>query len=138
MIRELTSHDSQRILEIYRMGLETRNATFETKVPSWGEWNLQHLKHSRYVFEDENEILSWAALSLVSKRKVYEGVAELSVYVDQKHYGKGIGTELLAKVISSPEQNGIWTLFFPFSQVLACVRNERDLCDAKSQVRDLR
>ena len=74
--------DSKRVLEIYKMGLDSRNATFETSVPSWTDWDSKHLKHSRFVYEENNEILGWIALSPVSTRKVYEGVVEVRVYID--------------------------------------------------------
>jgi L-amino acid N-acyltransferase YncA len=103
--------DSQRILEIYKSGLETHNATFETSVPSWKEWDSIHLKHSRFVYENNYVILGLIALSPFSIRKVYEGVAEISIYVDTNFVNRGIGTALMEKAIISSEFNGIWTLF---------------------------
>lgn len=110
MIREIIREDAQRILEIYKMGLDTRNATFETKVPAWSDWNLKHHKHSRFVYLQDDRILGWAALSPVSAREVYSGVAELSIYIDTNCLGKGIGSKLMEKLIGSSEENGIWTL----------------------------
>jgi len=92
------------------MGIETRNATFETNLPNWEDWSSRHLKHSRFVFENNGEILGWVALSQVSSRLVYRGVAEVSIYIDLNHSKKGIGSELMNKVIQSSEENGIWTL----------------------------
>ncbi len=103
-------NDSKRILEIYKMGLDTRNATFETSVPSWTDWDSKHLEHSRFVYVENDKILGWIALSPVSARKVYEGVAEVSVYIDTNTLGKGIGSKLMEKVIISSEIHGIWTL----------------------------
>ena len=102
--------DAKRVLEIYKMGLETGNATFETSIPSWGIWNKNHLSHSRLVYEENGKILGWAALAPVSGRKVYKGVAEISVYIDTEFRGRGIGYRLLNSLIKSSEQNGIWTL----------------------------
>jgi phosphinothricin acetyltransferase len=92
------------------MGLDTRNATFETDVPFWIDWDLKHLEHSRFVYVDSEKILGWIALSPVSTRKVYKGVAEISVYVDTANLGKGIGSALMDRVIISSEEHGIWTL----------------------------
>jgi phosphinothricin acetyltransferase len=103
--------DSKSVLEIYRMGLETRNATFETTVPSWQEWDSKHLPHSRLVFEENGTITGWAALTPASARKVYDGVAEVSIYVATGHRGKKIGSALMEQIILSSENNGIWTLF---------------------------
>jgi phosphinothricin acetyltransferase len=110
MVRNMLNGDSQKVLEIYRMGLETRNATFETAVPSWQEWDSKHLRHSRFVFEEDRIITGWAALSPFSSREVYKGVAEVSIYVATGLRGKKIGSALMEKIIASSELNGIWTL----------------------------
>ena len=111
MIREMTQPDSHRVLEIYKMGLDTRNATFETEVPSWSDWDMKHLKHSRFVYVDDGSIQGWAALSPVSARKAYNGVAEISIYINTNLLGKGFGSELMDRLVISSEEHGIWTLF---------------------------
>jgi L-amino acid N-acyltransferase YncA len=110
MIRNMLNGDSQKVLEIYKMGLETRNATFETIVPSWQEWDSKHLRHSRFVSEEDGIVTGWVALSPFSSREVYKGVAELSIYVSTFSRGKKIGSALMEKTIASSELNGIWTL----------------------------
>jgi phosphinothricin acetyltransferase len=110
MIRKMTEQDSLKILEIYKMGLNTRNATFETEVPLWSQWDKNHLKHSRFVFIEHGSLLGWVALSPVSSRKAYRGVAEVSIYVDTNFLGQGIGLQLMDELIRSSEENGIWTL----------------------------
>jgi L-amino acid N-acyltransferase YncA len=110
MIREMTKQDSARVLEIYKMGMETRNATFETEVPSWDDWDRKHLNHSRFVFTDNEKVLGWVALTAVSVRPAYQGVAEISIYTDTDFRGTGIGSQLMEKAIKSSEENGIWTL----------------------------
>lgn len=107
----MTGEDGPRILEIYKMGLETRNATFETEVPSWVDWDAKHHAHSRFVFVEGEKVLGWIALSPVSARKVYAGVVEVSVYIDTDAHGKGIGSKLMEKVIFSSGEQGIWTLY---------------------------
>ncbi len=111
MIRAMLKEDGPRVLEIYKMGLDTRNATFETTVPLWTDWDLGHLEYSRFVYIDNEQVVAWIALSNVSARKVYKGVAEISVYVDTTVTGKGIGSKLMEKVIQSSEEHGIWTLY---------------------------
>ena len=110
MIRPMTAHDSARVIEIYKMGIETRNATFETEVPAWGDWDSKHLQHSRFDFIKNEKVLGWTALSAVSARPVYKGVAEISIYIDENFRAKGIGSQLMKKVIQSSEEQGIWTL----------------------------
>ena len=111
MIREMISEDSSSVLEIYKMGIDTHNATFETDVPSWVDWDSNHLKHSRFVYTENEKVLGWVALSPVSSRSAYRGVAEVSIYIDTQTPGKGIGSLLMDKVIASSEEHGIWTLF---------------------------
>jgi L-amino acid N-acyltransferase YncA len=103
--------DSKSVLEIFRMGLETRNATFETTVPSWHDWDSRHLRHSRLVYEENGIVAGWAALTPFSARDVYRGVAELSIYVADGFRGKRIGSALMQHIITLSEQNGIWTLY---------------------------
>jgi phosphinothricin acetyltransferase len=95
---------------IYEAGLATGNASFQTSAPSWEEWDAAHLKHSRMVSKLDNQVAGWTALTPVSGRCVYAGVAEVSVYVHPDSRGLGIGEELLQQLIDESENNGIWTL----------------------------
>ncbi|HUW63685.1 MAG TPA: GNAT family N-acetyltransferase [Spirochaetia bacterium] len=123
MIRGMLESDTSRVLEIYEMGIKTQNVTFETTVPLWEEWDLKHHYHSRFVFGEEVKVLGWVALSPVSTRKTYDGVAEVSLYVDVNYSGRGIGTALMNKAIESSEANGIWTLYSSiFSENTASIR----------------
>ena len=99
-----------QVKQIYESGIATGIATFETTAPSWEKWNEGHLSFARFVAAKNNEIVGWAALSPVSNRCVYGGVAEVSVYVRDLHKGKGIGELLLQNLITESESNGIWTL----------------------------
>jgi phosphinothricin acetyltransferase len=98
------------VLEIYGHGIASGMATFETKVPDWDGFNLKYLPHSRLLAVENNVPVGWAALSPVSARACYNGVAEVSVYVHQQHQRKGIGRTLLEALIGTSEQNGIWSL----------------------------
>ncbi|MDF1548766.1 MAG: GNAT family N-acetyltransferase [Bacteroidales bacterium] len=111
MIREMNQGDAKRVLEIYQQGLNTRNATFETVVPVWEDWDKKYLEHSRFVYDLNGDVVGWVVLSSVSTREVYKGVCEISIYVDNNNKGKGIGSSLMEKVIESSEINGVWTLF---------------------------
>jgi L-amino acid N-acyltransferase YncA len=108
--RYLAQVDWNSISEIYLQGIRSGNATFETEVPSWGKWDASHLKSCRLITLADGVIVAWAALVPVSARKVYSGVAEVSIYVSDTHKGKGIGKSLLEKLISESETEGIWTL----------------------------
>ena len=120
LIREMKEADWPFVNEIYRQGIATRNATFETQIPDWIEWNEKHLKECRPVACSQNKIVGWAALSPVSKRYVYRGVAEVSLYVHEKYQGQGVGKFLLEKMVEASEKVGIWTLqasIFPENKI---------------------
>jgi phosphinothricin acetyltransferase len=100
----------EAVKKIYEEGIATGNATFQQSASTWEEWNNSHLQHSRIVAKEDYNVLGWAALTPVSGRRVYAGVAEVSVYVNDKARGKGVGKQLLQKLIKESEANGIWTL----------------------------
>ncbi len=110
VINEMKAADWQRVRSIYLEGIATGQATFETEAPSWEKWDAGHLQRARLVARGADDILGWAALSPVSGRPVYRGVAEVSVYVRGETRGRGVGRALLQALIEESERNGIWTL----------------------------
>ncbi len=98
------------VKKIYEEGIATGNATFQTIAPEWEEWDAGHVNNSRLVAIDNDKILGWAALTPVSSRCVYAGVAEVSVYVTTAARGKGMGKKLLQALIEESERNNYWTL----------------------------
>ncbi len=105
----MTPDDWPEVCAIYEEGLATGIATFETTAPSWEQWTAARLPHSRLVARD-GVVLGWAALSSVSQRACYAGVAEVAVYVGAAARGRGVGRALLEAVMASAETHGIWTL----------------------------
>ena len=110
MIEQMRVNDWEQVCEIYLEGIRSGNSTFETDAPSWEKWNEGHLPFARLVMRDDETVIGWAALSPVSKRDVYRGVAEVTVYVTESARGKGIGRALLEALIAESEKNDIWTL----------------------------
>jgi L-amino acid N-acyltransferase YncA len=98
------------VARIYAEGIATGHATFETEVPAWEAWDEAHLDELRLVALEDGEVAGWTALSPVSGRCVYAGVAEESVYVSEAARGNGVGKALLEELIRRSEQAGIWTI----------------------------
>jgi phosphinothricin acetyltransferase len=112
------------VREIYGEGIATGNATFEMELPEWEKWDASHHNHCRLIALEPREeavaeiliplegvsVLGWAALSPVSSRRVYAGVAEVSVYVATAARGRGVGRALLQALVQESEKSGIWTL----------------------------
>ncbi|MFL6255278.1 MAG: GNAT family N-acetyltransferase [Pyrinomonadaceae bacterium] len=95
---------------VYVQGLATGDATFETGVPAWERWDTTHLRVCRLVALAGGRVAGWAALSPVSAREVYAGVAEVSVYAGEGFRGEGVGRALLEALVRESESEGIWTL----------------------------
>jgi phosphinothricin acetyltransferase len=110
LVRGATSADWPAIARIYGQGIATGVATFETAVPSWETWDESHLPAPRLVAEEDGAVLGWIAVSPVSRRPVYHGVVEHSVYVAEAVRGRGIGRTLLDALVRAAPAHGIWTL----------------------------
>lgn len=110
-IREMLPDDEPKVLEIYKQGIDGGMATFETEVPNREVWNTEFFNDCRWVLENENnEVVGWCALKHVSKRECFKGVADVSIYLDNKYQGLGLGSVLLKKMILDSENHGFWTL----------------------------
>lgn len=109
-IRIFDQADFSSLRDIYQQGIDTGNATFQTTAKDWKEWDGSTLEDCRLVAVDGDQVVGWAALSPVSSRCVYTGVAETSVYVADRARGQGVGQNLLSRLVAASEENGIWTL----------------------------
>jgi phosphinothricin acetyltransferase len=109
-IAPMRPEDYAAVSAIYREGIDTGDATFETEVPGWTDWDASHLTPCRLVARGGGELLGWAALGPISERRAYAGVAEVSVYVGKANRGAGVGRALLAALVAESERHGIWTL----------------------------
>ena len=109
-LEEMQPSDWPAVRSIYQEGIETLLATFERSAPEWDAWDTGHLQAPRVVARDDGVVLGWAALSPVSDRCAYGGVAEVSVYVAAAARGRGLGKALLNELVVRSEARGIWTL----------------------------
>ena len=109
-VRPLEPDDWPAVRRIYAEGIATGLATFETAAPDWPAWNATHLEACRLVATCDGLLAGWAALSPVSDRCVYAGVAEVSVYVGEASRGRGVGRALLDALVAASERHGLWTL----------------------------
>ncbi len=110
ILRTMTVSDWKAVATIYEEGIATGYATFETNVPDFDVWNDAHMQTCRIVATSDEKILGWAALSAVSSRCVYGGVAEVSVYIKKDSRGMGVGKLLMESLITESESAGLWTL----------------------------
>ena len=110
VIEPLTRAHWPEVASIYRQGMATGDATFETEVPPWRVWDADHLPGHRLVALEGPAVLGWAALSPCSSRFVYRGVAEVSIYIDEAARGRGVGRALLDEIVAGAEAGGIWTI----------------------------
>ena len=109
-IRAMTGADWPDVSRIYQLGMDTNRATFQSECPPWDEWNRSHLQPCQLVIAKDGNVLGWAALTAVSGRCVYAGVAEVSIYIDPAAQGQGVGTRLLNALVADSEREGFWTL----------------------------
>ncbi len=110
LIRPLHPDDYPAVAAVFAEGIATGLATFETDVPGWAEWDAAHLAEHRFVAELDGEVVGWVAVVPYSRRAVYRGVGEESVYVAERVRGHGVGRALLEQVIESARDGGLWTL----------------------------
>jgi len=109
-IRELRAEDWPAVEAIYADGIATGDATFETRTPSWDEFDVGRLPGHRLVAVEDGRVLGWAALSPTSARECYAGVVEHSVYVDREHRGRGVGHRLMEALVAAADAAGMWTI----------------------------
>ena len=127
-IDKMQPSDWKAVKQIYEEGIATGNANFQAQAPEWEAWNNGHLKHSRIVARENGSVIGWAALTAVSGRCVYAGVAEVSVYVGENARGKDAGKKLLEKLVEESEANNIWTLqagIFPENKASLIIHEEQ-------------
>lgn len=111
MIREMRASDWGDMMEIYKQSLEKGDVTFRTECPTYEEWDEGHIKECRFVYELDGKVIGYTMIAPTSGRDSYRGVVEVSIFVDQKHTQKGIGTALLLKLMEEAEKEGYWTLY---------------------------
>lgn len=129
VIDAMSDEDWDDVRAIYREGIATGGATFEEDPPTWEEWNGTHLQSCRLVARRGARVVAWAALSPISTRECYRGVAEATLYVATDHRGAGVGSALGEALIEASEAEGIWTL-----QAMVFPENEASLALLEGRV----
>lgn len=110
VIRDMVPSDGKAVVKIYGEGIATGHATFQDDPGTWVNWDEGHMKECRITATLNEEVVGWAGLSTVSNRCVYQGIAEVSIYIANSAKGKGIGKALMEALIEASEDAGIWTL----------------------------
>ena len=124
--------DWMQVRRIYQEGMATGHATFEAEAPDWEKWNMAHLLNCRMVARDADKVIGWTGLSSVSSRRVYSGVAEVSLYVSAAKQRQGVGSALLKALIADSEKSGVWTLqamIFPENKVSINLVKKQGFCE---------
>ena len=111
MIRSMCSTDATRVMEIYSRAIEQGKAAFRRDCPTYQEWDTSYSQNGRFVYETDGMVVGWIAVHPVSNSPWYEGVAEVSIYIDEAYRGCGIGTALLTKLCDESESYGYWCLY---------------------------
>jgi phosphinothricin acetyltransferase len=109
-VRPMSPDDWPAVRSIYLEGIATGDATFESSAPTWEAWDAGHAQECRLVGTEQDRVVGWAALTRVSGRPVYSGVAEVSVYVATAARGRSVGCTLLEELVKESERKGFWTL----------------------------
>ena len=109
-VEEMTAADWPAVAAVYAEGLATSDASFESRVPDWPQWDTSHLPSPRIVARAGGRVVGWAALAPFSRRHAYRGVAEVSVYVATSERGRGVGRRLLDALVARAEEEQLWTL----------------------------
>lgn len=119
-IRIMQTEDAEDVFRIFQQGIDGKNATFDTTIPTWEDWDEHHFPQCRFVMLNElDNVIGWCALTPFSGRKCFEGVAEISIYLDREFQNRGLGRLLMKKLILDSEEKGFWTLqagIFPENQ----------------------
>ncbi|MCP4760587.1 MAG: N-acetyltransferase [archaeon] len=110
IIREMEYNDWKAVKSVFKEGIATKNATFETNAPEWDKWNISHSQKCRLIAEKDGEVIGWAVLTPISDRCIYSGVAEVSIYIKNTEKKSGVGTILMKELIFESEKEGYWTL----------------------------
>ena len=110
LVRPLLPSDWPEVAAIFAEGIATGDATFETTVPAWEDWDARHLREHRFVAELDGEVAGWIAVVPYSSRAAYRGVGEESVYVAERFRGRGVGRTLLSTLMARARDGGLWTL----------------------------
>ena len=138
-VRDLRPEDWPAVRAIYQEGIATGDATFESEPPDWERFDAERLSEPRLVADDDQgRVVGWAVLSPASSRCVYGGVAEVSVYVAAVARGRGVGSRLLAELVSRSEAAGIWTLqagIFPENEATLALHRKLGFREVGRQVR---
>jgi len=109
-IRAMTEGDAGAVLRIYQQGIDTGNASYAESAGTWADFDAGKLKAPRLVAERDGELLGWAALSAISSRPCYAGVAETAIYIANGAQGMGVGDALLKALVEASEAAGFWSL----------------------------
>ena len=111
-IRKAEEKDLPTLTRIYNHEVVHSDATFDITPKTEGErlkWLQKHniQNHPLIVAEEQGEVIGYASLSCYRDMQAYRGTVELSVYVDSKSRGRGVGKRLCRHIIDMARADGV-------------------------------
>lgn len=135
VVRDMIKEDWKSVADIYQEGINSQIATFQTEVPEYDAWDQSHIKTCRLVAESNGEIVGWTALSPVSSRCVYKGVAEVSIYIKKEYLGQHIGEMLMQRLFTEAEKEGFWRLLYnKASFIMNLIKKALNFCTVYNRI----
>lgn len=114
--RDATLTDLTSITAIYNSTVASRMVTADTEpvsVESKLPWFKSHNPQTRPLWMVElgnGEVIGWLSFQSFYGRPAYQGTAEISIYIDEEHRGKGYGRSILKEAIAKAPNLTISTI----------------------------
>jgi L-amino acid N-acyltransferase YncA len=108
--RPATAADAAAICTIHNQGIVDRVATLDTTLRTPDrirDWLAARApRHPVLVAEVDGVTVGWASLNSFNARAAYDHVADFSVYVEREWRGRGVGRQLLDRLIDAARAIG--------------------------------
>ncbi|NDW19033.1 N-acetyltransferase family protein [Dysgonomonas sp. 216] len=121
MIRHVEPKDVKFITNIYNEYVRNSVVTFETEPVSENTMRSRISEISSqfpyFVYETDGEVIGYCYAHAWKEKAAYKYTAEVTVYLSPLFRGKGIGKELMLRLIDDCRENG-------YHALIACITSE--------------